>query len=117
MSDTIDGFVPTLPLADLQLNRPKRVKTENGFVVLAKSTVDGNEVLSAFTPLCPHATGDLSYGTVYAGEVECPVHGYRFDLRDGKCTMPGDESPLKLYDVQVVDGVVHVKIEKPKWLQ
>ena len=117
MSEPLDGFVPTLLLAELQLNRPKRVKTENGFVVLAMSTVDGREVLSAFTPLCPHAMGDLSYGLVYAGEVECPVHGYRYDIRDGKCTMPGDESPLKMFEVKVVDGIVHVKVEKPKWLQ
>jgi len=117
MSDATDGYLPTIPLADLQLNRPKRVKTDNGYVVLTKSTVDGAEVLSAFTPLCPHAMGDLSYGMVYGGEVECPVHGYRFDIRDGKCTMPGDESPLKVYPLKVVDGVVHVRLERPKWLQ
>lgn len=119
MSTPVDlsGFLPTISLTDLQLNRPKRVKTANGFVVLAKTTVDGAEIVSAFTQLCPHAMGDLSYGMVYGGEVECPVHGYRFDVRSGECTNPGDESPLKIYPLEVVDGVIYVKIERPKWMQ
>ncbi len=95
-NNALDGFLPTLPHDDLQLNRPKRVKTVNGYVVLAKTEVSGAQVVSAFTQLCPHAMGDLSYGMVYAAEVECPVHGYRFDIRTGACTHPGDESPLKV---------------------
>jgi 3-phenylpropionate/trans-cinnamate dioxygenase ferredoxin subunit len=112
-----DGFVPTISLDELQLNRPKRVKTEHGFVVLAKSEVNGVQIVSAFTPLCPHAMGDLSYGSMYQGEIECPVHGYRFDIQSGMCTMPGDESPLRVYASVIVNNVVHVKLEKPKWLQ
>lgn len=117
MTTSLEGYLPTVPLADLQLNRPKRVKTANGFVVLALSQDDTGQIVSAFTPICPHAMGDLSYGMIYKGEIECPVHGYRFDLKTGTCTHPDDESPIQLYPAQVVDGVVHVKMEKPKWMR
>jgi 3-phenylpropionate/trans-cinnamate dioxygenase ferredoxin subunit len=117
MTTSLEGYLPTVPLTDLQLNRPKRVKTPNGFVVLALSQDESGQTVSAFTPICPHAMGDLSYGMVYKGEIECPVHGYRFDLKTGACTHPDDESPMQVYAVQIVDGVVHVKLEKPKWMK
>jgi 3-phenylpropionate/trans-cinnamate dioxygenase ferredoxin subunit len=38
----------------------------------------------AFAYLCPHAGGLLAEGEVNAkGEILCPVHGYRFNLRTG----------------------------------
>ncbi|MPY91121.1 MAG: Rieske 2Fe-2S domain-containing protein [Luteitalea sp.] len=32
---------------------------------------------------CPHRFGPLADGLVGNGEVVCPLHGYRFDLRSG----------------------------------
>jgi 3-phenylpropionate/trans-cinnamate dioxygenase ferredoxin subunit len=116
MDDALEGFLPTVRLDDLQLNRLKRVKTDNGTVVVALAQSGAEARISAFSPICPHAMGDLSYGTVFQGEVECPVHGYRFDVRTGACTHPGDESPVQVYPVQVVDGLVYVKVMKPKWM-
>lgn len=117
MDQSLEGYFPTVKLDELQLNRPKRVKTEHGYAVVVKSQDDAGEYVAAFTPICPHAMGDLSYGMVYKGQVECPVHGYRFDVKSGECVMPGDESPMVIFPTQVVDGVVHVKVTKPKWMQ
>lgn len=113
----LDGFLPAISLDELQLNRPRRVKTANGYVVIALTEVGGARMVAAFTPICPHAMGDLSYGAVYNGQVECPVHGYRFDVTTGECVWPSGESPLRVYPVQVVDGMVYIKVEKPKWMQ
>lgn len=117
MDNTLEGYFPTVKLDELQPNRPKRVKTDNGMVVVALAQIGAEAQVSAFTPICPHAMGDLSYGMLYQGEVECPVHGYRFDVRTGACTQPGDESPLQVFPVQVVDGVVYVKVDRPKWMR
>jgi hypothetical protein len=35
--------------------------------------------------VCPHLGGPLAEGTVEDGCVTCPWHGYRFDLRTGRC--------------------------------
>lgn len=112
----LDGYLPTVNVSALQLNRPQRVKTENGYVVVVLYQDGAGRSVSAFTPICPHAMGDLSYGTLYDRQVECPVHGYRFDVRTGRCTFPEGESPMKVYPVRVVDDVVYVKLDKPKWM-
>ena len=40
---------------------------------------------------CPHAGGLLGHGWVEEGEVVCPLHRWRFRLRDGRCsTMRGE---------------------------
>jgi nitrite reductase/ring-hydroxylating ferredoxin subunit len=44
----------------------------------------GNELL-AYSTVCPHKLGPLEDGEVAAGIVECPWHGYRFDLRTREC--------------------------------
>lgn len=35
---------------------------------------------------CPHAGGSLAQGWVEDGEAVCPLHRWRFRLRDGRCT-------------------------------
>ena len=57
-------------------------------------TVNGTEAavfkhqgcLYATQNWCPHAGAALAAGMVEGGEVVCPAHGYRFDLKTGKCS-------------------------------
>jgi NAD(P)H-dependent nitrite reductase small subunit len=35
---------------------------------------------------CPHEGGSLGQGWVEDGEVVCPLHRWRFKLKDGRCT-------------------------------
>jgi nitrite reductase/ring-hydroxylating ferredoxin subunit len=69
----------------------------------------GDEVF-ALDNLCSHAEGWLDMGTLHpeTGEIECPMHGGRFDLRTGEATMLPCTQPVASYPVTVVDGVVHV---------
>jgi ferredoxin-nitrite reductase len=36
--------------------------------------------------ICPHQGGQLCDGRIEGGEVVCPVHGYKFDLKTGACS-------------------------------
>ncbi len=49
---------------------------------------DGDAVAVLFDR-CPHAGGSLGAGRVEDGEVSCPLHRWRFRLRDGRCDVPG----------------------------
>jgi UDP-MurNAc hydroxylase len=41
---------------------------------------------------CPHMGGDLSrFGSIEGSTLTCAVHGWRFDLRTGRCLSSGDE--------------------------
>jgi len=77
--------------------RPDDVAEGRGRVL----TVNGTEVavfkcggqLYAAQNWCPHAGTGLATGTVEGGEVVCPAHGYRFDLKTGACST---DSQLRL---------------------
>jgi toluene monooxygenase system ferredoxin subunit len=46
--------------------------------------VDGE--LFAFQGVCPHDDVSLAeYGVISGADVTCRVHGYRFDVRSGRC--------------------------------
>ena len=36
--------------------------------------------------ICPHEGGQLCNGWIEGGEVVCPLHGYKFDLKTGACS-------------------------------
>jgi 3-phenylpropionate/trans-cinnamate dioxygenase ferredoxin subunit len=65
--------------------------------------------------LCPHQ------GTTLGGRpveencfISCPQHSSRYDLRTGQCVRAaegdGFNQDLRTFEVQVVDGVVQVKV-------
>jgi nitrite reductase/ring-hydroxylating ferredoxin subunit len=47
--------------------------------------VESDGDLIAYSTLCPHLLGPLGDGEVRAGIVECPWHGYRYDIRTRRC--------------------------------
>ncbi len=47
--------------------------------------VEADGELLVHAAVCPHLLGPLGEGTVRDGIVECPWHGYRFDLRMLEC--------------------------------
>ena len=44
-----------------------------------------------FDAKCPHHGTSLGFCEVRGATVECPLHGWRFDLRNGKCTRFGTQ--------------------------
>jgi nitrite reductase/ring-hydroxylating ferredoxin subunit len=65
---------------------------------------DGGSVVVLFDR-CPHAGGSLGSGWIEEGEVLCPLHRWRFRLRDGRCTtMPGHSAHV--VESRVADGEV-----------
>ncbi len=59
----------------------------------------------AVNSICPHMGGPLSCGTVEAGHLRCPWHGWTFDLATG---MSPNGHHLDRYRVAVENGVVKV---------
>lgn len=54
----------------------------------------------AFAYKCPHAGGILSDGWIDPkGNVVCPVHGYRFNMQNGR-NVTGEGYNLKLWPVE-----------------
>jgi nitrite reductase/ring-hydroxylating ferredoxin subunit len=61
---------------------------------------------------CSHADFPMSDGDMvddYA--IECPLHGARFDLRDGTVLEPPADEPLRTFEVRVEHDDVWVRVE------
>jgi 3-phenylpropionate/trans-cinnamate dioxygenase ferredoxin subunit len=67
---------------------------------------DGYFAVSAW---CSHQKTSLAHGEVEDHEVECPLHGARFDLRTGRhLTLPAVR-PIPRYDVKVEGEKIFVR--------
>jgi len=62
---------------------------------------------------CSHATIPLSEGEVEGCEIECWLHGSRFDLRTGKPSGPPASEPVAVYPVTVDGDDVLVDVANP----
>ena len=69
----------------------------------------GDEVF-AIADACTHEETSLSDGELVGEEVECPMHGSRFDVRTGAVrSLPATE-PVQWYRLGVEDGHVVVDL-------
>jgi 3-phenylpropionate/trans-cinnamate dioxygenase ferredoxin subunit len=67
--------------------------------------------LFAFAHKCPHAGGWLTDGFLDAqGNVICPIHRYRYDLRNGR-NVSGEGYYLKHWSVEVRPDGIYVALE------
>jgi 3-phenylpropionate/trans-cinnamate dioxygenase ferredoxin component len=62
---------------------------------------------------CSHAAIPLSEGDVEGCEIECWLHGSRFDLRTGKPSGPPATDPVAVYPVKVEGEDVLVDVANP----
>lgn len=98
-------YVPVLPVAEMPASALRRVEVAGVPVVLLKL----GEKYFAIAATCSHAGGPLDEGELQGDVVQCPWHGSRFSMRDGKVrTGPATFSQPR-YDVLVRDGMIHLK--------
>ena len=77
-------------------------------ITLAKAA----NTVFAFAYKCPHASGILTDGCIdTAGNIVCPLHGYRFDLKSGR-NVSGEGYYLKIYEVKETPAGLFVGFEE-----
>lgn len=59
---------------------------------------------------CSHEEFPLSDGELVNGQVECMLHGARFDLRTGTAKALPAVRPVKSYECRVLDGEIQVRL-------
>lgn len=103
-------FVPVAKLSDLEPGSCLSVEAEGGLLV-ALFNVDGK--IYALDNTCPHAGGPLGEGTLSGEIVECPWHGWRFNVRTG-VRPDNPDFTVARYDVQVEGDVIKVSLPGPR---
>ncbi|MGD9958749.1 non-heme iron oxygenase ferredoxin subunit [Nocardioides sp.] len=100
------GFVRVCSLGEVPADQALAVTAGDLEVAIAR---DGDEVF-AIQDLCSHAEVALSEGEVAECQIECWLHGSRFDLRTGKPTgLPATE-PVSTFPIEVRGDDVYVDI-------
>ena len=60
---------------------------------------------------CTHQEAELEGGRIRGCFISCPLHGVRFDLRDGTPIGQLTRDALTTYNLRVVDGMIEVAVE------
>lgn len=74
----------------------------------------GDAAVFAVENRCSHATARLDGGEIDGCHIVCPLHGARFDIRDGTCAGPPASQPIRSFPARINGEDVEVAVpEKP----
>lgn len=62
--------------------------------------------------ICTHAYASLADGYLEDGQIECPLHGARFDIKTGKALTAPASVDLAVYQVKVEGDTILVGVPK-----
>jgi 3-phenylpropionate/trans-cinnamate dioxygenase ferredoxin component len=103
------SFVPVCATDDVKPESAIPVEVDGVEIAL----VNSGGTFYAIADECSHAAVPLSEGDVSDGEIECYLHGSRFDLRTGEpLGLPATE-PVRVYPCQVSGNDVLVDVSAP----
>ncbi len=82
------------------------VAVEVGDVRVLVCNVEGE--LFAIENQCTHARIELTAGQLIGAELECPVHGARFDVRTGEVTCRPARRAIRTFAVERIEGGMRI---------
>lgn len=97
-------FKTVARIEDVPDNALHPVEIDGVRIVLANSE---GEVF-ALADQCSHEEFPLSDGDIVGGQVECILHGARFDLKTGQARALPAVRPVKAYETRILDGEIQV---------
>ncbi len=100
-------LVEVANIADIPTGKVKVVEADGRRIALCN--YDGT--IYAIDDVCTHDRGPLGQGELIANEIECPRHGARFDVTDGRAVRLPAIRPVKTYPVRVRDGAIAVEVD------
>lgn len=100
------SFVQVATVGDVAEDDVKKVKV--GALTLALFNLGGEYF--ALHHLCTHEDVSLTEGFVDGGQVECPKHSGRFDIRTGRAMAAPCTTDAKTYPVRVQGDAILVGV-------
>lgn len=103
-SNPVNAFVTVAQVHDIPPGTTRTVEVQGAWVALFN--VEGT--VYALDNACPHAGGPLGEGRLRdGGVVECPWHGWRFDVRTG-LRVGNSHFEVPCYAVRIVGTEIQV---------
>jgi 3-phenylpropionate/trans-cinnamate dioxygenase ferredoxin subunit len=103
------SFVRACATSDLEPGTAIAVSVDGVDVAVVR---DGEDFYANYDECSPAAIA-LSEGDVEGDQIECWLHGSRFDLRSGKPTSLPATEPVAIYPVKVEGADVLVDVQSP----
>jgi len=101
-------FTTVVGFNDLPENKPQRFEVHGEPILLVRR---GKQVY-AVGAVCSHYAAPLEKGTLRDDMIECPWHFSHFALQDGSVRRGPSSAPLPLYETQIKDGKIRVKVKR-----
>jgi nitrite reductase/ring-hydroxylating ferredoxin subunit len=98
-------YTPVLPDAELAEGEPRRVEVGERRIVLIRQ----NDRIYALAERCSHLGGPLADGMLEDGCIQCPWHGSRFALDDGRPIDGPATIPQPCFETRVRNGQIEVR--------
>jgi 3-phenylpropionate/trans-cinnamate dioxygenase ferredoxin subunit len=103
----MEGFMKVAAVDEIPIGGRKLVEVDG--VRIAIFNLDGD--YHAIEDVCTHDGGPLVEGEVLpGGQVRCPRHGARFDIRTGEALSMPAFAPTETYEVRVEDDEIWVEL-------
>jgi len=109
VGELADRFVRVCSVDDLPTVGAVQAEIAGTAVAIVRDSAGD---IHAIDDTCSHANVSLSEGDVEDGQIECWLHGSRFDLRSGKPTGLPATSPISVYPVKINGDDVFVSVTK-----
>ncbi len=103
----MSDFIRVAKLADFPGSGLLKVTVKDQPVLLVRL----GPTVRAVSNACTHAEGNLDEGELIDGQIECPVHGSRFDPNTGEAKSLPATQPLPVYQAKIEDEDIYVSID------
>ena len=101
----IDNYTFLCMVDELKESEGKRMYINDVDIAVFKF----NEEIFVFGNICPHQQAPAIHeGFVENGCVVCPLHGWTFNLKDGKLHNGG--KGLDTFQIKIIRGELHAKV-------
>lgn len=102
---TADGYVNVAKVGEIAVGAVKIVHLDDVPVAIFRLD-DG---YYAMRDVCTHDGGPVAEGELDGGEIECPRHGARFDVRTGRALCLPAVTPVPTFAVRVQGDDIQVE--------
>src|SRR6266542_6958927 len=110
-------FIRVCEISEIPDNKRGRKFTLEDDTEIAVFKINGG--IHAVLNTCPHNQTHMLYEGKIGDDLylECPVHGWRFNLETGKTHPECKElsSKLEIFNTKVENGELYVEVKKKKW--
>lgn len=108
MTDTMTDWIRVCATSELLPGETRTVFDGDTPILLAN--IDGD--IYAVEDRCTHEDFELSAGTLEGAQIECILHGAKFDLRTGEALCAPAYVPVARFPVKVEDGAVWTRDDR-----